>query len=490
MPHVTIPDENPIVQYVVGGTPDDSFTFDFTFFANSDIKVYVGSSLLSSSDYTVAGNAGTDGGYDGGNVTLDTPVSNTNVTILRDVPIERTTDFPTSGPFNITALNTQFDKLFAIGQQQSRLIGRAIKIPDTDSTALDTEIPVAATRANKILAFDSSGNVTVSNQTLATLESAGDSATAAAASASSASTSATNAANSATAAAASYDSFDDRYLGAKASDPSLDNDGNALITGAFYWNTGSNIFRVWSGSAWTTFTVPADDDVTNAKLANMANARIKARATSGTGDPEDCTLSQVLDFIGSPARGDILYRGSSSWSKLSASGADGKVLSSQGTSGDPTWIDRGRVVQTAYAEYTSATSITASIPIDDTIPQNNEGTQILSVSITPKSTTNKLRISFYGWGSTDNNNAVIAAAIFVSGNSSALSSSFSVVNVVNFARHMAAFHEYIPGVVSSLTFSVRVGVTAGSNLLMNGYNGSRLFGGSSKAVLIIEEITP
>jgi hypothetical protein len=79
---------------------------------------------------------------------------------------------------------------------------------------------------------------------------AATSATAAAGSASAASTSATNAANSATAAAASYDSFDDRYLGAKSSPPSVDNDGNALITGALYFDTSANLMRVYTGTTW------------------------------------------------------------------------------------------------------------------------------------------------------------------------------------------------------------------------------------------------
>jgi hypothetical protein len=72
----------------------------------------------------------------------------------------------------------------------------------------------------------------------------------AASSASAASTSATNAANSATAAAASFDSFDDRYLGAKSSAPSVDNDGNALLTGALYFDTTANVMRVYNGSSW------------------------------------------------------------------------------------------------------------------------------------------------------------------------------------------------------------------------------------------------
>jgi hypothetical protein len=55
-------------------------------------------------------------------------------------------------------------------------------------------------------------------------------------------------------AAASYDSFDDRYLGAKASAPSVDNDGNALATGALYWNSTTSAMQVWSGSAWGGIT--------------------------------------------------------------------------------------------------------------------------------------------------------------------------------------------------------------------------------------------
>jgi hypothetical protein len=61
---------------------------------------------------------------------------------------------------------------------------------------------------------------------------------------------ATTASNAATAAAASYDSFDDRYLGSKASTPTLDNDGNALLTGALYWDTTAEQMRVYTGSSW------------------------------------------------------------------------------------------------------------------------------------------------------------------------------------------------------------------------------------------------
>lgn len=47
-----------------------------------------------------------------------------------------------------------------------------------------------------------------------------------------------------------YDTFDDRFLGAKASAPSTDNDGNPLVTGAMYWNTTTNYMYVWDGTSW------------------------------------------------------------------------------------------------------------------------------------------------------------------------------------------------------------------------------------------------
>jgi len=70
--------------------------------------------------------------------------------------------------------------------------------------------------------------------------------------------SATAAAASAAAAATTYDNFDDRYLGAKSTPPTLDNDGNSLITGAIYWNSVTNQMYAWTGSAWGSISSTAD----------------------------------------------------------------------------------------------------------------------------------------------------------------------------------------------------------------------------------------
>jgi len=112
---------------------------------------------------------------------------------------------------------------------------------------------------------------------------AADSATCAAASATCAATSETNAANSATNAAASFDSFDDRYLGAKATDPSLDNDGDALLDGALYFDTTNNRMKVYDTgtSAWS-YTSPSSSEQTNINTVAGISSDITTVASDGT----------------------------------------------------------------------------------------------------------------------------------------------------------------------------------------------------------------
>ena len=97
---------------------------------------------------------------------------------------------------------------------------------------------------------------------------------AAATSATNSATSETNSANSATAsaasatqAAASLDEFDDTYLGQKSSDPTVDNDGDPLATGALYFSSTSNAMKVYSGSAWSA-VAPTATSVTWSQVSD------------------------------------------------------------------------------------------------------------------------------------------------------------------------------------------------------------------------------
>lgn len=91
---------------------------------------------------------------------------------------------------------------------------------------------------------------------------AASSATASASSATASASSATAAASSATSAASSFDQFDDRYLGSKSSDPSVDNDGDSLLTGALYYNSSGSQLKVYTGSAWSSAAFTLGDALT------------------------------------------------------------------------------------------------------------------------------------------------------------------------------------------------------------------------------------
>ncbi|WP_040621521.1 gp53-like domain-containing protein, partial [Rhodovulum sp. PH10] len=118
--------------------------------------------------------------------------------------------------------------------------------------------------------------------------------------------------------------------------------GIAVRTAADTWAqrtiTGSATVAVANGdgvSGDPTLSVP-DGAITLAKMAPLATARLIGRDTAGTGSPEDLTISQALDLIGSAAHGDILFRGASGWQKLAA-GTGGQYLRTAGPNADPGW---------------------------------------------------------------------------------------------------------------------------------------------------------
>jgi hypothetical protein len=126
---------------------------------------------------------------------------------------------------------------------------------------------------------------------LASEGAAAGSAGAAAGSAGAALTSANNA-------AASYDAFDDRYLGEKASDPSVDNDGNPLITGALYFNNVSNAMKVYNGVSWQNVAPVATSINVGTQVTGVLNV-----INGGTGITSFGT--GVAAFLGTPSSANL-----------------------------------------------------------------------------------------------------------------------------------------------------------------------------------------
>ena len=180
---------------------------------------------------------------------------------------------------------------------------------DADATSASTSETNAA--ASALAAATSETNASTSETNAGTsAANAAISATAAATSATNAATSETNSATSeanaatsaataaaeAAAALAAFDNFDDKYLGAKASDPTLDNDGDALVAGALYFNTTSGVMNVYTGSAWVAAYVSAAGVLLQANnLSDVASA-LTSRTNLGVAIGTDVQAhSAVLD---------------------------------------------------------------------------------------------------------------------------------------------------------------------------------------------------
>jgi hypothetical protein len=159
----------------------------------------------------------------------------------------------------------------------------------TTATSQASAASTSATNAASSATAAASSASTATTKASEAATSATNAATSATSSATSATASATSATNSATSATASdtaktaaqaaqaaaeaaADNFDDTYLGAKSSDPTVDNDGNALTTGDLYFNTTSNVLKVYNGSSWQVAAIDATSLASNGFAIAMAIA--------------------------------------------------------------------------------------------------------------------------------------------------------------------------------------------------------------------------
>ena len=150
----------------------------------------------------------------------------------------------------------------------------------------------------------------------------------------------------------------------------------------------------------------------------------------------------------------------------------------------------GKVVQVVETVSSAVSTGSSQIPQDDTIPQNTEGDEYISASITPFNTNNKLLVEFEGLFSGSASGVFIAAALFQDNLSDALAATIVASSNINQAAPTRLSHTVSAGGTSATTFKIRAGGEAATVVTFNGQAGNRIFGSMNKSRLRIIELAP
>lgn len=147
------------------------------------------------------------------------------------------------------------------------------------------------------------------------------------------------------------------------------------------------------------------------------------------------------------------------------------------------------LIQKVITETGAVATGTTIIPLDDTIPQNTEGTQFMTVVITPASATNILYIDIVFFGS-PLTAAWIIVCLFQDSVAGALAAMHSYMATATGGVPVCFRHKMVAGTTSAITFKVRAGTHNANTLTFNGQSGVRYFGGVMASSIMVTEVAP
>ncbi len=223
-------------------------------------------------------------------------------------------------------------------------------------------------------------------------------------------------------------------------------------------------------------------DIPFSDIAQIGTAKRLLGSATAPADVGEVDIATVFEWLGTAARGDIILRGASAFAYKNL-GTSGTFLKSDGTD-----LVYGLPLVPAYTatSYATSTALSIAIPYDDTIPQIGEGTEILTLSITPIKSTSIIRVSFTGQYLLHSGGRA-TVALFKDGSANAVRAVVGTTSAVDLENNFSLEYSFSPGSTSAITLAIRAGASSGS-LYMNGNSSSRQLGGASAATLIAQEI--
>ena len=152
-------------------------------------------------------------------------------------------------------------------------------------------------------------------------------------------------------------------------------------------------------------------------------------------------------------------------------------------------VSTGTVLQVVNYQTGAVATGTTQIPFDDTIPQITEGNEYITLAVTPKSATSKLRIDVV-FCSSVNALASGGVALFQDSTANALAAVYYTWAGTNYNAPICLTHYMTSGTTSSTTFRVRAGTNGANTLTLNGSASARIFGGVMASYITITEVVP
>ncbi len=208
---------------------------------------------------------------------------------------------------------------------------------------------------------------------------------------------------------------------------------------------------------------------------------------AGSGD-----IQTLLDGI-STTQGVVLYYNGTNWVAL-GTGTSGQFLQTQGAAANPQWATAasgsGVVVQVKNTQTGAVATGTTVIPVDDTIPQNTEGDEYMTLAITPTSATNTLKIEVRLFASSANATNWMTGALFQDSTADAIAVGAAFNTTATSFNPVIITHYMVAGTTSATTFKVRAGANGAGTTTFNGQSTARRFGGRLASSITISEIVP